>query len=185
MPIEYTLKVSDPSKVVRARGSNMRFHYKNVYETATAIKGMQLQKAMKYLDNCSQKKDIIPFTRYTGCVGRKAQVNHKKHKGTQGRWPVKAIKLVRDLLTSAESNAAIQNLEPTSLYVTHIVVQRAPKQRRRTYRAHGRIGAYMASPCHIEIICSPKADNVAKAQGGDVSTSSTGKLSPGQTVSTN
>ena len=26
------------------------------------------------------------------------------------------------------------------------------KQRRRTFRAHGRMGAYMCSPCHIEVI---------------------------------
>lgn len=45
----------------------------------------------------------------------------------------------------------------------HIQVNQAPKQRRRTYRAHGRINAYMASPCHIEIILVEKDEQVAKA----------------------
>ena len=185
MPIDYSLKVADPSKVVRARGSNMRFHYKNVYETAAAVRGMSLKKAQKYLDNVVQRKDIIPFRKHTGNVGRKAQVNHKKYAGaTQGRWPVKAIKLVQDMLRNAESNAQIQNIEPSDLFITHISVQRAPKIRRRTYRAHGRIGAYMASPCHIEVICTTRDDNVAKAQGADASSSS-GKLSAGETVETN
>ena len=34
--------------------------------------------------------------------------------------------------------------------------------RRRTYRAHGRIGPYMASPCHIEVILTEKGDKVPK-----------------------
>lgn len=34
--------------------------------------------------------------------------------------------------------------------------------RRRTYRAHGRINAYMASPAHIEIIGEEAQDEVAK-----------------------
>jgi large subunit ribosomal protein L17e len=45
----------------------------------------------------------------------------------------------------------------------HIQVNQAPKQRRRTYRAHGRINAYMASPCHIEIIVVEKDEAVEKA----------------------
>ena len=49
-----------------------------------------------------------------------------------------------------------------NLIVKHIQVNQAPKQRRRTYRAHGRINAYMASPCHIEIILVEKDEQVAK-----------------------
>lgn len=38
------------------------------------------------------------------------------------------------------------------------------RQRRRTYRAHGRVNPYMSSPCHIELIISEKASGV-KAEG--------------------
>jgi large subunit ribosomal protein L17e len=48
--------------------------------------------------------------------------------------------------------------------VKHIQVNQAPKQRRRTYRAHGRIDAYMASPCHIEIIVIESDEEVAKSE---------------------
>ncbi len=30
------------------------------------------------------------------------------------------------------------------------------QQRRRTYRAHGRINPYMSSPCHVELTLSEK-----------------------------
>jgi large subunit ribosomal protein L17e len=38
-------------------------------------------------------------------------------------------------------------------------------QRRRTYRAHGRINPYMSCPCHIEMVLTPKDEEVKK---GDV-----------------
>lgn len=41
-------------------------------------------------------------------------------------------------------------------------VNRAPKMRRRTYRAHGRINPYMSSPCHIEVVLSERDQVVAK-----------------------
>ena len=34
--------------------------------------------------------------------------------------------------------------------------------RRRTYRAHGRINAYMSSPAHICLIAEEKLDEVVK-----------------------
>eukprot|EP00954_Amorphochlora_amoebiformis_P028454 1391692-Amorphochlora_amoeboformis.AAC.3 len=101
-----------------------------------------------------------------GC-GRKAQV--KKYKmATQCRWPVKSCKFLLDLLTNAESNAEINGLEVESLMITHIQVNRAPKMRRRTYRAHGRINPYMSSPCHVEMILSHKSvkDTVKKGESG-------------------
>ena len=42
-------------------------------------------------------------------------------------------------------------------------VNAAAKQRRRTYRAHGRINPYMASPCHVEIILSEREVAVPRA----------------------
>lgn len=49
------------------------------------------------------------------------------------------------------------------LYVAHIQVQQAMHQRRRTYRAHGRINPYQSSPCHVNMILQSKAEPVAKA----------------------
>jgi len=41
-------------------------------------------------------------------------------------------------------------------------VNRAPKMRRRTYRAHGRINPYMSSPCHIEVVLLEKEEAFSK-----------------------
>jgi large subunit ribosomal protein L17e len=58
---------------------------------------------------------------------------------TKARWPVKSAEFLLGLLKNAESNADAKGLDTGALIVKHIQVNQAPKQRRRTYRAHGRV----------------------------------------------
>merc|ERR1719408_829068 len=84
---------------------------------------------------------------------------------TQGRWPVKSAKILLGLLKNAESNAEFKNLDTENLTIKHIQVNRAQCGRRRTYRAHGRINAYMSHPCHVELFVESKDENVAQSEG--------------------
>merc|ERR1712232_1146370 len=84
--------------------------------------------------------------------------------GSIGRWPVKATKVVRDLLSNAAANAEAKDLDVENLVVSHAQCNRAPPGRRRTYRAHGRIGKYASQPAHIELILSEKSEGVEKAE---------------------
>ena len=61
-----------------------------------------------------------------------------------------------------ESNAEVKGLNIENVKITHANVNQAPKMRRRTYRAHGRINAYMSSPAHIELIGEEAADEIVK-----------------------
>jgi ribosomal protein L22 len=54
---------------------DLRVHFKNTREAAQAIKHMHLKKALQYLRDVINKKQIIPFRRFNGGVGRKAQVS--------------------------------------------------------------------------------------------------------------
>merc|ERR1712153_283368 len=132
----------------------------NTRETAQAIKAMPLNRATKYLKNVIAHKEIVPFRRFMGGVGRHAQAN--VHGTAQGRWPLKSAEFLLDLLKNAESNAEYKGLDADHLVIEHIQVNRAPKMRRRTYRAHGRINPYMSSPCHIEIVLVEKEQAFAK-----------------------
>lgn len=161
----YATDPENPTKSCKARGSNLRVHFKNTRETAQAIKKMTLRRAQRYLKNVVAKKEIVPFRRFKGGVGRKAQA--KIWGTTQGRWPEKSAQFLLQLLRNAESNADYKGLDVDRLVVEHIQVNRAPKMRRRTYRAHGRINPYMSSPCHIEVILSEKEQIVAKAPADD------------------
>ena len=68
------------------------------------------------------------------------------------------------MLKNAESNAELKALDVDSLVIEHIQVNKAPKMRRRTYRAHGRINPYMSSPCHIEMILTEKEQIAPKPE---------------------
>nr|ALS04462.1 60S ribosomal protein L17 [Acartia pacifica]ALS04463.1 60S ribosomal protein L17 [Acartia pacifica] len=150
----YATEPDNATKSAKARGTNLRVHFKNTRETANAIKKMPLNRAKIYLKNVIAKKEIIPFRRFMGGVGRHAQA--KVHGTAQGRWPLKSCEFLLDMLKNAESNAEYKGLDADHLVIDHIQVQRAPKMRRRTYRAHGRINPYMSSPCHIEMVLIEK-----------------------------
>ncbi|KAJ8439151.1 hypothetical protein Cgig2_027077 [Carnegiea gigantea] len=173
---------------------------KNTRETAFAIRKLPLAKAKRYLEDVLAHKQAIPFRRFCGGVGRTAQAKNR-HSNGQGRWPVKSAKFILDLLKNAESNAEacilltvkfhgypvllstndsaihlqMKGLDVDSLYISHIQVNQAQKQRRRTYRAHGRINPYMSHPCHIELILSEKEEPVRKEPESQLATSKSKK----------
>ncbi|KAN0063537.1 60S ribosomal protein L17B [Thecaphora frezii] len=155
----------DDSKLLekssRSRGQYLRVHFKNTRETAAAVSGMNLQAAYKYLDKVVDHQSVIPFRRFNGGVGRTPQAN--EFGTTQGRWPVKSIKFLRSLLKNAEANAEAKGLDTQAVIIKTIGVQQAPKTRRRTYRAHGRINAYNGHPVHVEVHLVEPAAQVEKA----------------------
>ncbi|KAI3671427.1 hypothetical protein L1987_87165 [Smallanthus sonchifolius] len=159
--VKYSKEPENPTKSCKARGSDLRCHFKNTRETAHAIRKLPLIKAKRYLEDVLAHKQAIPFTRFCRGVGRTAQAKNR-HSNGQGRWPAKSAKFILDLLKNAESNAEVKGLDVDALHISHIQVNQAQKQRRRTYRAHGRINPYMSSPCHIELTLSEKEEPVKK-----------------------
>ncbi|OWM89757.1 hypothetical protein CDL15_Pgr024505 [Punica granatum] len=168
--VKYSREPDNPTKSCKARGSDLRVHFKafvmlfasqNTRETAFAIRKLPLVKAKRYLEDVLAHKQAIPFRRFCRGVGRTAQAKNR-HSNGQGRWPVKSARFILDLLKNAESNAEVKGLDIDALYISHVQVNQAQKQRRRTYRAHGRINPYMSSPCHIELILSEKEEPVKK-----------------------
>ncbi|KAH3758295.1 60S ribosomal protein L17 [Pelomyxa schiedti] len=156
----YSVEPENATKSCKARGSDLRVHFKNTRETASAIKGMKLPRAKAYLSHVIAHKEIVPFRRYCYGVGHKSQC--KAWKCNAGRWPRKSCEFLLALLKNAQANAEAKGLEYEALRIAHIQVQKAQKQRRRTYRAHGRINPFMSQPCHIEIILT-EDDHVIKS----------------------
>ncbi|CAL2230786.1 unnamed protein product [Prunus armeniaca] len=142
--VKYSREPDNITKSCKARGSDLRVHFKNTRETAFAIRKLPLVKAKRYLEDVLAHKQAIPFRRFCRGVGRTAQAKNR-HSNGQGRWPVKSAKFILDLLKNAESNAEVKGLDVDSLIVSHIQVNQAQKQRRRTYRAHGRINRMFQS----------------------------------------
>jgi len=159
---KYSLKAANRTGSVSAKGSHLRVHFKNTRETAMAIKGMTLRRAQRYLVDVTEHTDCIPFRRFTGGVGRCSQAKNHPRSNGQGRFPVKSVEFIQNLLKNAESNAEARNLNVDDLVIVHAQVNQAAKARRRIYRAHGRINPFMRRPCHIEFILSEKASKVKK-----------------------
>ena len=98
---------------------------------------------------------------------------------SRARHPVKSAEFLLLLLKNAEANADTKGLDTSNLIVKHIQVNQAPKQRRRTYRAHGRINPYMSNPCHIEMILT-EGEEAVKKGAEDALTKKDGRLSSRQ-----
>jgi large subunit ribosomal protein L17e len=139
--------------------------FQNTRETAQAIKGLALVKAKRYLEDVLAHKQAIPFRRFCGGVGRTAQAK-SRHSNGQGRWPVKSATFLLGLLKNEQGciitrilsslrrttcnmddlvltlimpYMQVKGLDVDTLTISHIQVNQAQRQRRRTYRAHGRI----------------------------------------------
>ena len=92
----------------KARGTHIRVHYKHCREIAQAIKGLTVPKAKAYLQNVLLYKDAIPFTKYTGGIGRHAVGKNYNAPGDKVAWPQKATKTFLDLLTNIASNSEVR-----------------------------------------------------------------------------
>ncbi|KAF2874037.1 60S ribosomal protein L17 [Massariosphaeria phaeospora] len=158
--VRYAATAIENAKSARARGSYLRVSFKNTRETAQAINGWKLERAVTYLQNVLEHKEAIPMRRYAGGTGRASQ--GKAFGVSRARWPVKSAEFLLGLLKNAEANADTKGLDTSNLIVKHIQVNQAPKQRRRTYRAHGRINPYMSNPSHIELILTEGQEVVPK-----------------------
>ena len=162
--VRYSAEPDDAVKSSKARGAHLRTHFKHCREICHAIKGMRLSKTKKYLEDVLQFKAAVAFTKFTGGCGRHAQGKQIKASGDKCKWPQKATQIILDLVKNAEANAEMKGLDTDNMVVSHAQANRAIKQRRRTYRAHGRIGPYSCSPAHIELILSERASNVQKGE---------------------
>lgn len=72
--VSYSITPENPTKCCKAQGSYLRVHFKNTRETAAMLKDMHLKKAQSYLTNVIKHRDIVPFRRFCGGVGRKSMV---------------------------------------------------------------------------------------------------------------
>ena len=154
----YSRKPQVTAKAAHAKANDLRCHFKNTFETANVISGMKLRKAQKYYRQVLAKTRCVPFRRYANKVGRTAQAS--EHGVTKGRWPRKSVVAMMDLLKNAEANALAKGLDPNKMVVKHIQVDQAARTRRRTFRAHGRIGPFMCSPCHVQLFLTQPQDRV-------------------------
>lgn len=141
-------------KEAMASGRDLRVSFKEMVELLREIRGKKLSEAYRILDDVIALRRAVPFRRYNGGVP------HRKglHGFKAGRYPVKAAKLVKKVLKSAEHNAMNKDLDPENLYVKHAAAQMGMKLRRFFPRAYGRATPKVEQLVHVEIVLEEREE---------------------------
>lgn len=119
---------------------------KKTREVCNAIKGKNLQKAKEYLERVSAFKEPVPFKRHKG---------HQAHRRGEGygpgRYPIKSVKVVLELLNEVENNAEYKGLDVDRCRIIHCAVNKGRVYKKYIQRAFGRSSPYFDYRSHIEI----------------------------------
>jgi large subunit ribosomal protein L22 len=140
-------------KEAMASGRDLRVSFKEMVELLREIRGKKLSEAYNILDEVIALRRAIPFKRYNGGVP------HRKGISGAGRYPVKAAKLLKKILKSAEHNAMNKDLDPDNLYVKHAAAQMGMKLRRFFPRAYGRASPKIEQMVHVEIVLEEREES--------------------------
>jgi large subunit ribosomal protein L22 len=144
MKLDYSIQ-PDPEKTSKALGKELRISRKHAHEIATAIKGMKLDTARKFLEDVSVLKRAVPYRRYV------KNIPHRKGMCT-GRYPQKAAKEFLKLLKNIESNATYKGLDPEDMRITHIATKKGHTFRGSFPRAQGRATPKNHETVSVEVI---------------------------------
>jgi ribosomal protein L22 len=114
-----------------------------------------------------KRSQVVPFSSFSALKQHVGNSHHVCRNKAQPR-PTRLLNIadINDifsyLVQQQQQQKQVKGLEQEALVIKHIQVNQAPRQRRRTYRAHGRINPYMSSPCHIEIILAEENEAVKR-----------------------
>lgn len=144
----YSITDLDPEVTVKASGRELRVSPKAAREVCAAIKGMTLDEAKEFLEQVIAKRKPVPFRRY------KKKIPHRRDiQGFYaGRYPVKAARMILEILESAEANAIYKGLDLERLKIIHASAYPGAKLKRFIPRAFGRSSPRFETLCHIEIV---------------------------------
>lgn len=129
----------------KAVGVALPISRKRSVEVCSALRGMNVQKAKKYLENVIALKLPVAYKRYNADVAHRAGMS-------AGRYPQKTAQHILSILKSAEANAQNKGMSTGKLIIEHAAAQQGPSQMR-----YGRQRA-KAKRTHIEIILTQSAE---------------------------
>jgi len=132
----------------RAYGRNINVSWKKANQVCAAIRGMFVEKAIKYLDDVIAKKQYVPFKKYnTGCGHRPG--------GVIGKYPEKAAKAVKKVLLNAKNNAEQKGFDISRTKIVHATAYKgisAPAIRSKGPRNPYRWASIEREYTNIEIV---------------------------------
>ena len=133
--MSYTYSTNITENCAKAVGLSLAISRKQSTNICKMIRGMNVQKAKKLLEDVAAQKKAVPMTKYNMNTGHKAGMG-------PGSYPVSACSQILDLLKSAEANAQFKGLSTGNLVIKHANAQKGPtthhfgRQRTRAKRTH-------------------------------------------------
>jgi large subunit ribosomal protein L22 len=141
----------DPDRMARASGRDLHISPKEAREICDAIRYMQLDDAMKYLERVSEKKEGVPYRRFKRNVPHHSEIA-ARFGIPSGRYPVKSSTEILGVLKNAKANAENKGLDTERLRINHACAQRAMQIKNYVQRAFGRSNPYFHPLTHVEIV---------------------------------
>ena len=136
------------AKTARAMAKSLKISPKHSVEICNALRGMEVEKAITYLNDVIEMKKSVPFKRHNKKVGhRKGQEGWPS-----GRYPVKASKAILNVLNNAVANAEYKGMDTENLVIEHISSHRGIVIRGGMPRAFGRVTPKNTPTTHIQIV---------------------------------
>ena len=127
----------------KAYGRRIDMSPKHAMEICTHLRGMNAEKADEFLTRVQAKEEYVPLVRFN------KQTPHRKG-GIQGRYPVKAAKIIQKILRNAMGNAEQKGMDKEKLKIVHAAAHRGPTYSRR--KPKGRWTYHQIDTTHVEII---------------------------------
>ncbi len=144
------MELYEPERMSRARRRGESISFKQSVELAARLRGMRLDRALRYLDGVIAERQPVRFTRFTDGAG------HKRGCGP-GKYPVKTAAAFLQLLNQAKANAETKGLG-SPLRIAAIVANDGNGQMK-----HGRQRGRQAKRTHIEAILAETEESVRPA----------------------
>jgi large subunit ribosomal protein L22 len=140
----YSFQKYNPKNMAKVIGTTLPISHKVSREIARSIKDKQIDKAMDFLQQVTEKKQAVPYKRYN------RDVPHRPGKIAAGRYPIKASQHIIKLLESLKSNAQNKGLDTTKLIIVHAAAQKGEK------RMHGGRTRGERKMTHFELVGEEK-----------------------------
>lgn len=162
MPKRYNCDIIDPANTVKSCLHNVKVSFKKTRETCSTLRGRTVEGCIEYLQNVIAKKECVPMRRYRYGVHSTPQARafDGKYACTKGRWPLSSCQTMLRIMENVKANAVQKSINVSDLVIKMVSVNRAPIIHGRCFRAHGRVNAFNKSPCHIQVVCVKKSEQV-------------------------
>jgi len=147
MGISYSVD-ADPDSTAKAMLRERHMSNKHSKAIAREIKGMTVEDAQAYLDDVIAGDRSVPFRQHNSGVGHRSDIDG----WDAGRFPEKASKAFKELLTNVAANAAHQGFDGEAMEIAHCAAHKVGESQGRKPRAMGRASPWNTPEVDVEIV---------------------------------